>query len=205
VRWHGSASYDGASTPPNIHVTLYVCQVLPRGVLRHGAAVTRAAGGAVGPQPKAPKQPKSKSAIPRVAGAQPNKRQPKKEPAPEAATPLTEAQMNSLPPEMQAQDRWDDEELDKFGDGIKNWGLFFVVFAAVGAGVVAANTYNDGTGLHSSALSLARHVIRHVPATSPHARHIIHHTSATLPLDSHVIHFMPATSPLASHVIQGEP
>ena len=85
----------------------------------------------VGPQPKAPKKPKSKSAIPRVAGAQPKKGQPKKEPAPEAATPLTEAQMNNLPPEMQAQDRWDDEELDKFGDGIKNWGLFFVVFAAV--------------------------------------------------------------------------
>ena len=26
----------------------------------------------------------------------------------------------------------------------KNWGLFIVVFMAVGAGVVAANTYNDG-------------------------------------------------------------
>ena len=27
---------------------------------------------------------------------------------------------------------------------MKNWGLFIVVFMAVGAGVVAANTYNDG-------------------------------------------------------------
>lgn len=38
----------------------------------------------------------------------------------------------------------DDEGFGKLGDTIKNWGLFFVVFMAVGAGVVAANTYNDG-------------------------------------------------------------
>ena len=32
----------------------------------------------------------------------------------------------------------------QLGETVKNWGLFFVVFMAVGAGVVAANTYNDG-------------------------------------------------------------
>jgi hypothetical protein len=35
--------------------------------------------------------------------------------------------------------------MGKLGDNVKNYGLFFVVFMAVGAGVVAANTYNDGS------------------------------------------------------------
>ena len=78
---------------------------------------------------------KSKSAIRMVTPADPEE---------DAPTPLTEAQMNSLPPEMLEKDLWDGEGFDSLGDTIKNWGLFFVVFAAVGAGVVAANTYNDG-------------------------------------------------------------
>lgn len=78
---------------------------------------------------------KSKSAIRMVTPADPEENAP---------TPLTEAQMNSLPPEMLEKDLWDGEGFDSLGDTIKNWGLFFVVFAAVGAGVVAANTYNDG-------------------------------------------------------------
>ena len=66
------------------------------------------------------------------------------EPEPESPTPLTEEQMNSLPPEMKEKDMWDAEGFDQLGETVKNWGLFFVVFIAVGAGVVAANTYNDG-------------------------------------------------------------
>ena len=54
--------------------------------------------------------------------------------------------MNSdnLPPEMLEKDPWEGETFEKLGDAVKNWGLFIVVFMAVGAGVVAANTYNDG-------------------------------------------------------------
>jgi len=54
--------------------------------------------------------------------------------------------MNStnLPPEMLRKDIWEGEGMEKLGETVKNWGLFFVVFMAVGAGVVAANTYNDG-------------------------------------------------------------
>ena len=66
------------------------------------------------------------------------------EPEPEAPTPLTDEQLNSLPPEMLERDIWDAEGFDKLGENVKNWGLFFVVFMAAGAGVVAANTYNDG-------------------------------------------------------------
>ena len=66
------------------------------------------------------------------------------EPEPEAPTPLTEEQLNSVPPEMLERDIWDAEGFDQLGENVKNWGLFFVVFMAAGAGVVAANTYNDG-------------------------------------------------------------
>jgi hypothetical protein len=68
-----------------------------------------------------------------------------KAPEPEAPTPLTDAQLNSVPPEMLERDFWDAEDFDQLGESVKNWGLFFVVFMAAGAGVVAANTYNDGS------------------------------------------------------------
>jgi len=79
---------------------------------------------------------KSKSAIKVVSPA-------KKEV--EAPTPLSDAQLNSLPPEMMAKDIWDEDGYETLGENVKNYGLFFVVFMAVGAGVVAANTYNDGS------------------------------------------------------------
>lgn len=78
---------------------------------------------------------KSKSAIKVVTPA---------EPEPEAPTPLTDEQLNSVPPEMMQRDIWDAEGFDQLGENVKNWGLFLVVFMACGAGVVAANTYNDG-------------------------------------------------------------
>ena len=78
---------------------------------------------------------KSKSAIKVVTPAAP---------APEAPTPLTESQLNSVPPELMKRDIWDEEGFDSLGENVKNWGLFLVVFMACGAGVVAANTYNDG-------------------------------------------------------------
>jgi hypothetical protein len=39
----------------------------------------------------------------------------------------------------------DEDGYETLGENVKNYGLFFVVFMAVGAGVVAANTYNDGS------------------------------------------------------------
>ena len=65
-------------------------------------------------------------------------------PDPDAPTPLSEEQLARLPEVMLEKDPWDGDVFEKLGDVVKNWGLFFVVVFAVGAGVVAANTYNDG-------------------------------------------------------------
>ena len=47
---------------------------------------------------------------------------------------------------MLEKDLWDGEGFDSRGHN-KEPGLFFVVFAAVGAEVVAANTYNGAVGV----------------------------------------------------------
>lgn len=63
--------------------------------------------------------------------------------APETPTPLTEAQRNSLPPEMLKDDPWESENFDSIGNAAQ-YALLVIGLVGAVAGFIATSTYNDG-------------------------------------------------------------
>lgn len=61
----------------------------------------------------------------------------------DVATPLSEAQKNSLPPEMLESDPWESESFDGLGQAAQ-YALVAIGIVGAGAGLIATSTYNEG-------------------------------------------------------------